>query len=113
VEKRYQLSIYLEKNYLPVPFGFDQEISESTDSPFSEKLMMFHYSLMIYSGIGNYGIAICESQRSDLVIDYARFNAEILKFAEDGAYIMIANEWLEQLRGPERSLKRVKSLQEK
>lgn len=87
---------YLESYSLPVPSGFDQEITESTESPFSEKLMMFHFSLMIYAGIGNYGIAISESQRSDLVIDYSRLNGEILKFAEDGANIMIANEWLEQ-----------------
>ncbi|WP_257391839.1 DUF3231 family protein [Mesobacillus jeotgali] len=87
---------YLEKNSLPVPPGFEQEVTQSTESPFSEKLMMFHFSLMIYAGIGNYGMAISESQRSDLVIDYSRLNAEVLKYSEDGVNIMIANEWLEQ-----------------
>ena len=58
--------------------------------------MMFHFSLMIYAGIGNYGIAISESQRSDMVIDYSPLNAEILKYSEDGVNIMIANKWLEQ-----------------
>lgn len=87
---------YLEKNSLPAPPGFEQEVTPSIDSPFSEKLMMFHFSLMIYAGIGNYGIAISESQRSDLVVDYSRLNAEVLKYSEDGINIMIANEWLEQ-----------------
>ncbi|CAM4016722.1 DUF3231 family protein [Mesobacillus thioparans] len=87
---------YLEKNSLPVPPGFEQEVTSSVDSPFSDKLMMFHFSLMIYAGIGNYGIAISESQRSDLVIDYSRLNAEVLKYSEDGINIMVANEWLEQ-----------------
>nr|WP_285847881.1 MULTISPECIES: DUF3231 family protein [unclassified Mesobacillus] len=39
---------------------------------------------------------IAESQRSDLVVDYSRVNAEVLKYSEDGINIMIANEWLEQ-----------------
>jgi hypothetical protein len=87
---------YLEMCSLPVPMSFDQEVTDSTEAPFSDKLMMFHFSLMIYAGIGNYGVAIAESQRSDLVIDYSRFNAEVLKLSEDGANLMIANKWLEQ-----------------
>jgi hypothetical protein len=34
--------------------------------------MMFHFSIMIVAGVGNYGAAISESQRSDFVIDYSR-----------------------------------------
>lgn len=87
---------YLEMASLPLPMSYDQDVTESTESPFSDKLMMFHFSLMIYAGIGNYGVAISESQRSDMVVDYTRLMAEILKYSEDGANIMIANEWLEQ-----------------
>ncbi|MGD6855932.1 DUF3231 family protein [Bacillus infantis] len=90
------LSRYLEMCSLPVPMGFDQEVTESTESPFSDKLMMFHFGLMIYAGIGNYGIAISESNRSDLVIDYERFTGEVLKLSEDGVNLMIENEWMEQ-----------------
>ncbi|MCR2820956.1 DUF3231 family protein [Lederbergia panacisoli] len=87
---------YLEMCSLPVPMSYDQDVTESKESPFSDKLMMFHFSLMIYAGIGNYGVAISECQRSDLTIDYSRLVAEILKYSEDGANIMIANGWLEQ-----------------
>jgi hypothetical protein len=87
---------YLEMCSLPIPMSFEQDITESTESPFSDKLMMFHFSLMIYAGIGNFGVAISESQRSDLVVDYTRLTTEILKYSEDGANLMIANEWLEQ-----------------
>jgi hypothetical protein len=90
------LSSYLEMDSLPVPMTYDQEVADSTESPFSDKLMMFHFSLMIYAGVGNYGIAISESQRTDLVVDYSRFNMEVLKLSEDGANLMIENEWLEQ-----------------
>ncbi|MFB3162595.1 DUF3231 family protein [Neobacillus sp. 179-J 1A1 HS] len=90
------LSSYLEMDSLSIPMGFEQEVTDSTESPFSDKLMMFHFNLMIYAGVGNYGIAISESQRTDLVVDYSRFNIEVLKLSEDGANLMIQNEWLEQ-----------------
>lgn len=89
-------SDYLENNSLPIPMSFDQEVTDSKESPFSDKLMMFHFGIMIYSGVGNYGVAISASRRSDLVVDYSRLTAEILKFAEDGVNMMIANKWLEQ-----------------
>jgi len=89
-------SDYLDNNSLPVPMTFDHEVTDSNESPFSDKLMMYHFGLMIYSGIGNYGAAISASRRSDLVLDFSRLTAEIMKFAEDGVNIMIDNEWLEQ-----------------
>lgn len=90
------LCSYLEMDSLGFPMGFEQEVTESTEAPFSDKLMMFHFNLMIYAGVGNYGIAISESQKTDLVVDYSRFNVEVLKLSEDGANLMIENEWLEQ-----------------
>ncbi|MGM0904702.1 MAG: DUF3231 family protein [Bacillota bacterium] len=89
-------SDYLENNSLPVPMSFDNQVTESNESPFSDKLMMFHFGLMMYSGVGNYGAAISASRRSDLVVDYSRMTAEILKYAEDGVNMMIENEWMEQ-----------------
>lgn len=89
-------SSYLKMSSLPVPGTYEQMVTQSKDSPYSDKLMMFHFSLMIYSGVGNYGLSTAETQRSDLVADYTRLNAEILKYSEDGANIMIAEKWLEQ-----------------
>lgn len=89
-------SDYLTYHSLSVPMSLNQGITDSTEPPFSDKLMTFHFSLMNYSGVGNYGVAISECQRSDLVIDYSRLMTEILKYAEDGVNIMIANEWLEK-----------------
>ncbi|ALC91797.1 hypothetical protein AM500_19915 [Bacillus sp. FJAT-18017] len=90
------LGSYLKMASLPVPMSYDHEVTKSTDVTFSDKLLMFHFNLMIYAGIGNYGLSISETQRSDLINDYSRLTAEILKFSEDGANIMIANQWLEQ-----------------
>jgi len=89
-------SDYLVNSSLPIPMSFDQEVTDSTESPFSDKLMMYHFNLMIYSGVGNYGMAVSQSQRSDMAVDYSRLLAEVLKYGEDGINIMINNQWLEQ-----------------
>ncbi|MFC3039808.1 DUF3231 family protein [Virgibacillus xinjiangensis] len=89
-------SDYLGNDSLPVPTSIDETVTDSTEAPFSDKLISYHFNLMTYSGIGNYGSAIAQSQRSDLAIDYSRLMAEILKYGEDGLNIMINNGWLEK-----------------
>jgi hypothetical protein len=74
----------------------NHEITDETEAPFSEKLMMFHFNLMTYAGLGNYGVALSQSQKSDLIIDYSRLLIEILAYSEDGANILINEGWLEK-----------------
>ena len=89
---------YLEKQSItvPLPLSFNQDITDSTESPFSDKLMLFHFGLMSNAGAGNYGVSISTSMKSDLALDYSRLLIEILKYAEDGMNIMIKNGWFEQ-----------------
>ncbi|SET17050.1 Protein of unknown function [Oceanobacillus limi] len=87
---------YLRDYDLPVPMTWDHEVLESTESPFSDKLMMYHISLLNGSGIGNYGSAISMSQRRDLITSYTRLTAEVGLYAEDGMNLMIDNGWLER-----------------
>ncbi|WP_353618635.1 DUF3231 family protein [Bacillus sp. ISL-37] len=89
-------SEYLRVENLPVPMTWDHEVSKSQEAPFSDKLMMFHFGIMNFSGSGNYGMSVAASQRKDIAAIYARLNAEILLYAEDGANIMIDEGWLEQ-----------------
>lgn len=89
---------YLENHSLPAitPLAINQDVTESTDSPFSDKLLMFHYLTMLGSGVSNYGNAISTSMRSDLVVDFSRLMTETMKFNEDGMNIMIKNSWFER-----------------
>lgn len=87
---------YLQNHSLPIPQINDLEVTDSTDSPFSDKLLMVHFTLMIHSGVGNLGKSISESQRSDLTVDYTRIMAEVLKYSEDGMNILVENGWLEK-----------------
>ncbi|WP_084361932.1 DUF3231 family protein [Robertmurraya korlensis] len=80
---------YLQINSLPIPMTWDQEVTGSTDLPFSEKLMMFHVGLLSATGMGNYGVAMSLSPRRDLASMYGRLIPEVGKFAEDGTNISI------------------------
>ncbi len=75
---------------------WDGDVTPSTDSPFSEKLMMFHESAINGIGIGDYGDAIGISMRADLAAAFARLAAETAKYVDDGARIMIESGWLEK-----------------
>ncbi|WP_058306235.1 DUF3231 family protein [Gracilibacillus massiliensis] len=77
----------------------DLSVSDSTTQTFSDKLIMFHMSLMMTAGVGNYATAAAASQRNDLVINYERLSLEVAKLAKSGAEIMIKNHWLEQPPG--------------
>ncbi|MFD1851687.1 DUF3231 family protein [Oceanobacillus bengalensis] len=74
-------------------------VSDSTTQTFSDKLIMFHMSLIMSAGIGNYATAAAASQRSDLMVNYERLSLEVARLAKSGADIMITNNWLEQPPG--------------
>lgn len=72
------------------------EVTDATDSPFSDRIMLFLITTLITSGIGQYGISMSMSPRHDLGAQFARIIAEITTYADDGAHILIDNGWLEQ-----------------
>lgn len=89
----------LTKEDIEVPEVPDASISDSTTWTFSDKLMMFHISLLMRAGIGNYATAGAASQRSDLMVNYESLSMEVAMFSKRGADIMIENNWLEQPAG--------------
>lgn len=86
----------LINNDLPVPGLWDSGITESTVTPFSDKLIMYVSRVLEVLTIQELGKAISISLRRDLVASYSRVLAEIIKFAEDRVNIMIENGWLEK-----------------
>jgi len=89
----------LMKDNVEMPNSPDTSIGNSTTWTFSDKLMMFHMSLISAAGIGNYATAAAASQRLDLAMNYERFSVEIAGFAKSGADLMIKHNWLEQPPG--------------
>lgn len=89
-------SSLLTDDYVPSPMPWDLEVTDSTISPFSDKLIMFHTSLLIASSISNYATASAASLRNDIAASYIRLTTENAQYAKDGVNLMIKNEWLEQ-----------------
>ncbi|WP_106494714.1 DUF3231 family protein [Lentibacillus sp. Marseille-P4043] len=72
------------------------EVTKSTVAPFSDKLMMVMITTLIASGMGQYGSSMSVSPRHDLGVQYTRLIAEIAKYSNEGAKLMIDNGWMEQ-----------------
>ncbi|WP_347552967.1 DUF3231 family protein (plasmid) [Pseudalkalibacillus hwajinpoensis] len=89
-------SSILGEEHLPAPMTLDHQVTDSTAPPFSDKLLMFHIAVLSASGIGQYGLSMSVSPRHDLGLHYVRLTAEIAKFSEDGAKMMIDKGWMEQ-----------------
>ena len=88
-------SILSEEN-LPSPKSKEDEVTNSTIAPFSEKLMLFHTVSLLSVTVGYYGTALSVSQRRDIMAQYARLMNEIGLYSEDGLNLMIKYGWLEQ-----------------
>ncbi|WP_456276420.1 DUF3231 family protein [Bacillus sp. AK128] len=88
-------SIFAEEN-LDTPKNWTSEVSNSTEAPFSDKLMLFHVVSLAAVTVGYYGTAFSVCQRRDLMLQFTRLMAEIGKYAEDGANLLISNGWMEQ-----------------
>jgi hypothetical protein len=86
----------LREDDIPVPMTWDSEVTTSNVAPFSDKLMMAQTTALIAIGLGYYGTSMATSPRHDIATHYVRLMAEIGKYADDGAKIMIKNGWLEQ-----------------
>ncbi|MEK5520548.1 DUF3231 family protein [Heyndrickxia sp. FSL W8-0423] len=86
----------LHKDHLPSPSLLDHLVSTSTDSPFSDKLMVFHKIDMFSMKVRSYANSLSANGRKDLATMYSRFLIEIGLFVEDGMNIMIENDWMER-----------------
>ncbi|MFD2629597.1 DUF3231 family protein [Oceanobacillus kapialis] len=72
------------------------EVSVSKTAPFSDKFMMYIVTSLINSSIGQYGVSLSSSPRHDLGLHYTRLIADISKYANESANILIDKGWMEQ-----------------
>lgn len=86
----------LTNENIPIPSTSYSYVTDSTISPFSEKLMVFHITALNTVTMVQDGIALADSLRVDLHSKYVLILTEIMKYAKDGSDIMISNKWAEQ-----------------
>lgn len=88
-------SILKEDGITPPAFS-GLSVTESTEAPFSDKLMLNLITTMISYGLSVYGLSLSESTRRDLVTHYTRIIAEIATYGEDGFNLLIKNGFMEE-----------------
>lgn len=91
-----KLEELLNESDIPAPHVWDSTVSDSTEAPFSDRLMMFMIKTLNAAGIADYGTAIGSNLRKDVAATYARFLTEVGKYALDGIQLMVEQAWLEQ-----------------
>ncbi|MEH7072762.1 DUF3231 family protein [Neobacillus drentensis] len=81
---------------LNFPISLQSYVTSSTTAPFSDKWMMYQIQLSTQAAIAYYGAALSVIARYDLGEKYVALTGELLRYAEDGANLMIENGWLEE-----------------
>ena len=81
---------------LPVPMSWETEVTTSRDSPFSDKLMMYHIGFLFQAAQAYHGSGLASSMRTDLVTTYEGTILKNLMVTKKWFNIMVKNKWLEQ-----------------
>ncbi|MCM3601715.1 DUF3231 family protein [Robertmurraya korlensis] len=86
----------LQKDHLPIPEKWDAEITDSTVSPFSDKLIMFHSGFLVNAALSYYGASLGSTFRSDIIINYSKAFTHAMEGGASSFNIMVKNGWLEK-----------------
>jgi hypothetical protein len=86
----------LQADNLPVPKSLETEVTISTDSPFSDKLLMYHMGFLFQAAQNYHGAALAASMRTDLVAIFEATIIQNLMITKNWFTIMVKNKWLEQ-----------------
>ncbi|MFD2924104.1 DUF3231 family protein [Halobacillus naozhouensis] len=86
----------LKKDNLPVPMSWESEVTTSQDSPFSDKLMLYHIGFLLQAAQAYHGVGLASAMRTDLVMSYEKILLKNIMVTKEWFNIMTKNRWLEQ-----------------
>jgi hypothetical protein len=86
----------MQADNLPVPRSWETEVTTTTDSPFSDKLMLYHIGFLFQAAQNYHGAGLASAMRTDLVTAYEGTILKNLLVTKKWFNIMIQNKWLEQ-----------------
>jgi hypothetical protein len=86
----------LQQDHLPIPKKWDDEITDSTVSPFSDKLLMFHAAFLVNAALTYYGASLGSSLRSDLIVTYSKVFTHAMEAGAISFNIMVKHGWMEK-----------------
>jgi hypothetical protein len=81
---------------LPIPRSWETEVTTSTDSPFSDKLMMYHTGFLFQAAQVYHGTGLASAMRTDLITTFESIILKNLMVTKKWFNIMEKNKWLEQ-----------------
>jgi hypothetical protein len=86
----------LQADNLPVPKSLETEVTVSTESPFSDRLLMYHMGFLFQAAQTYHGAGLAAAMRTDLVTTYEGTILQNLMVTKNWFNIMVKNKWLEQ-----------------
>lgn len=86
----------LLEDHLPIPEKWDAEITDSTISPFSDKLIMFHAGFLVNAALTYYGASLGSSFRSDIMLNYSKVFTHAMEAGAFSYNIMVKHGWFEK-----------------
>lgn len=86
----------LKQDDISIPQRWDDEITDSTVSPFSDKLIMFHAAFLVNAALTYYGASIGSSLRSDIILNYQQVFNHAMQAGAICYNLMVKHEWLEK-----------------
>ncbi|WP_332698829.1 DUF3231 family protein [Halalkalibacter lacteus] len=86
----------LHGDHLPIPMSWESEVTISRDSPFSDKLMLYHIGFLLQTSQAYHGTGLASAMRTDLVITYEKIILKNLMVTKEWFHIMTQYKWLEQ-----------------
>jgi hypothetical protein len=87
---------FLKENDNFIGFPTTMEVTNSTISPFSERLIMFFIGSTNQVGVSTLGNAISITMRKDLSTVWSLFIAEVMKYGGEGLKILVERGWMER-----------------
>jgi hypothetical protein len=90
------LTSILTNENIPIPSTSDSFVTDSTAAPFSDKLMLYHVTLLNGGAISQDGASLSTAFRHDLQTHYVGSMVDTGRYGEDGFDIMLENQWMEQ-----------------
>jgi hypothetical protein len=88
--------VILQQDHLPIPQKWDDEVTDSTVSPFSDKLIMFHAGFLVNAALTYYGASLGSSFRSDIMVNYSKVFTHAMEAGAFSYNIMVKHGWLEK-----------------
>ncbi len=92
-----KLTEILEKEEIPVPVISEVLVTDSRQSPYSDKLILSHFTATTAFQITAVGLVMPDISRKDVVLAMAGITTDLLQIAKRGAELMIESGWLERI----------------